>query len=164
MSRITYNEWDSAEGQWAGIRWGGAAKKAINGKRGQAALRELKAALLVLPSKRLIADRWAASGDVCALGALDVHRMMARTGMNWDAARLVVQQTTQIEWIDYWGDPHEDDESSSAELGQSRLGLTYTLAWEIIEKNDEYRTPEDRYTRMLGWLNSNIDAVIGGRA
>lgn len=161
MSRITYRDIDSAEDQWAAIRWGGAAKQAVNGKRGQAALKELVGALEALPSKRLITDQWAANGDVCALGALDVHNLAKRTGMNWDAARLVVQQCTVQEWDDYWGDKYDDDVEGSVALAQSRLGLTYTLAWVIVEANDEQfyvSTPEERYRKVVDWAKRQIHA------
>lgn len=53
MSRHGYT--DSCDDNFALIRWRGAAKSAIRGKRGQAFLRELLAALDAMPEKRLIA-------------------------------------------------------------------------------------------------------------
>lgn len=165
------NDWDSPEAQWAGIRWMGASKQAFNGKRGQDLLRELEAALVALPSKRLIDHEWAAGGDVCTLAALDIQRMSARTGMNWDAARLVIQQLQyggdRDDLEDYW-----EDIGDPAEFARERLGMTYTLAWEIIYENDQtwaggsylqagafhQITPEERYKRMLRWIRGKIHA------
>lgn len=173
MSReLQENDMDSPESVWAAIRWGGAKKAAFNGKRGQAFLKELEAALIALPSKRLIDRDWAAKGDVCTLGALDIHRMSERTGMNWDAARLVVQgQGVPADELElYW-----DDQDDPAEFAQTRLGMTYTLAWEIIWENDQtyvpgsyvrgepfpVLTPEQRYARMLKWVHRKIDKAEG---
>lgn len=58
--------------------WQANAKRAIAGRRGQQALRDLEAALLELPSKRLIAGRLAHHGEVCAIGALVAHRRAAK--------------------------------------------------------------------------------------
>ncbi len=167
---LNVNEWDSPEAQWAGIRWAGAAKQAFNGARGQALLKELEAALLAMPAKRLIAHEWAADGDVCSLGALDVHRMVERTGMNWDAARLVVQQTAlDIESVgsldEFYDDAHRSEvyweETNPAQFAKDRLSMTFTLAWEIIYENDDpfysFRiSPEQRYRGMLKWVQSRI--------
>jgi len=74
MSRIEYNE-DGPH-----IFWGGWAKRALGGKRGQAALAEIEQALLALPHHRLIANHWAANGEVCLLGALHAYRTHGETG------------------------------------------------------------------------------------
>lgn len=157
---LNINEWDSPEAQWAGIRWAGALKQALNSARGQALLKELESALLAMPAKRLIPYEWADKGDVCTLGSLDVYRMMGRTGMNWDAARLVVQQTAVERSQDRWGEYH-DDEDNPATFAKYRLGMTFTLAWEIIYENDEafyFRTgtPEELHARMLRWVRAKI--------
>lgn len=111
MSRVTYNEDDL----WGAIRWAGAAKKAIYGKRGQLVLRELEAALLALPEPKLITDEFANDeGEVCALGALAKARGIDYNAMaDWD-----------VEW---------DDVDGVTE----KLGITRTLAWEIMAQNDD---------------------------
>lgn len=139
MSRVLYNE----DNIWAGIRWAGAAKKAIYGKKGQALLRELEAALLALPEPKLIDDEFATSeGDVCALGALAKAR-------GFDANDMV-----------YW--------EVEPETAQAKLGMTFTLAWEIISQNDDgpfpgygaYRwTPEQRYQHVLRWVRQHLVTV-----
>jgi len=104
MSRVTYNEWDSPEAQWAGIRLAGATKQAINGKRGQAVLRELETALLAMSQKRLQRDVLYEDGEVCVLAVLALHRG-------------VPVSTLQA--------PNSDE---TVEFGERELGLTYTLS------------------------------------
>ncbi len=72
MSRSGYS--DDCE-NWSLICWRGAVTSAIRGKRGQAFLRELLAALDALPEKRLIADELEIKdGAVCAIGAVGKAR------------------------------------------------------------------------------------------
>jgi hypothetical protein len=72
MSRSGYTECsEDHEARWQQIRWRGAVHAAIFGKRGQAFLKELLAALDALPEKKLIAHQLVdLSGNVCALGAV----------------------------------------------------------------------------------------------
>ena len=75
MSRSGYS--DDEIDQWDLIRWRGAVKSAIRGKRGQAFLAEMLEALDAMPEKRLIAnDLRDRDGEVCALGAVGVKRRM----------------------------------------------------------------------------------------
>ena len=136
MSRISYSE-----DMWASIRWGGAAKQAIYGKRGQTILRELRQALLDMPRKRLAYSHLVSPlGDYCVLGALAQSRGYGR-----------------------WTLEHADDNHDSADWAKENLGLTYTLAWELMEKNDEglyvgrrEPTPEQRYKFVLEWVERHI--------
>jgi hypothetical protein len=117
-------------------------------------LRELEAALLALPSKRLIADALDDGKDCCAIGAVVRQR------------RLNPEEVAK---------PF-DIECEMAELGES-LGIPRLVAWKIVEWNDidgenyavrapgpnrfqwpEYTpgyalrveiTPEERYTLVL---------------
>src|SRR5688572_27648264 len=57
-------------------RWRGQVASAMRGKRGQALLQDLLAALDAMPVKRLIAHELIADGEVCALGAVGVRRGM----------------------------------------------------------------------------------------
>src|SRR4051812_16800179 len=72
MSRSGYH--DDCDDQWAAIRYQGALKSALRGKRGQSFLRALIEALDAMPEKRLIRDALHANGEVCALGALGLKR------------------------------------------------------------------------------------------
>ncbi len=105
MSRSGYVDdcWDDC---WAMIRYRGAVKSAIRGKRGQAFFRELLTSLDGLLAKRLIADDLVDEhGEVCALGSVAIargldadsmdstnHRAMAKT---FDVARCLIKE---IEW------------------------------------------------------------------
>lgn len=73
MSRSGYS--DDCDG-WALIRWRGAVTSAIRGRRGQAFLRELAAALDALPEKKLISGQLEQpeTGEVCALGSVARRR------------------------------------------------------------------------------------------
>lgn len=71
MSRSGY---DDNIDQWNLIRWRGAVASAIRGKRGQAFLREMLAALDALPERKLIARKLESRGEVCAIGAIGKAR------------------------------------------------------------------------------------------
>lgn len=89
MSRSGYS--DDFDG-WASIRWRGAVTSAIKGKRGQAALREILAALDALPDKRLVADSLAtAEGDYCTLGALGRARGLDMAHIDPEDRQAVAQ-------------------------------------------------------------------------
>jgi len=154
VSRSGYVD-DDGE-QWALICYRGAVASAIRGKRGQAFLREMLAALDALPEKRLIAHElvitgdslWTdvivggdklftedgkdcAIGDVCAIGAVGRLRGIDMTAI----------------------DPENADSVSSA------FGINEKLAREIVFENDEcgWRdTPEMRFERMRKWVVSNL--------
>ena len=75
MSRSGYI--DDLDDQWQYIRWRGAVASAFNGRRGQAFLKEMLAALDALPEKVLIAHELqdtTYSGQVCAMGAVGKAR------------------------------------------------------------------------------------------
>jgi len=67
MSRSGYSE--DCDG-WALIRWRGAVTAATKGRRGQAFLVEMLAALDALPDKRLSADLLLDGDNCCAMGAV----------------------------------------------------------------------------------------------
>jgi hypothetical protein len=108
MSRSGYN--DDIDDQWALIRWRGAVNSAIRGKRGQAFLRELLAALDAMPDKALIADELVTTdGEFCALGVVGAARGI-------DMAKI---------------DPHDSESVAPA------FGIAEALAREIVYQNDE---------------------------
>lgn len=130
MSRSGYNE--DIDCNWNFIRWRGAVKSALRGKRGQAFLREAKAALEALPERKLVKNELAEDGGFCTLGAVGHARGM-------DLSKL---------------DP--DDERRVAYF----FGLPRALACEIMFENDEAgpwkETPEQRWDRMHKWIVSHI--------
>lgn len=129
MSRHGYS--DDCEDMWASIRWSGAMKSAMRGKRGQAFLREMLAALDALPEKRLIAEELVThDGDVCAMGAVCKARGL---------------DVSQI-------DPEESEQVAAA------VGLAEAMVREIAYWNDDFygETPERRWTRMRAWIEGEI--------
>jgi hypothetical protein len=123
--------------------WEANVRRAIAGRRGQQALLDLEAALLALPTKRLIAGALCAEGEVCAVGALGLKRLL-------DAGEGEESAYSRLEGV------YSEDGDATARFGRT-LGLTYTLAWEIAATNDEVfatMTPEARYHAMLRWVRS----------
>lgn len=132
MSRSGYNDYDSEYSDILYINWRGAVESALRGKRGQAFLREMLAAMDALPEKRLIANELKITdGEVCAIGAV---------------ARVRGTDVSEI-------DP-EDHETVAA-----RFGIAHAMACEIMYMNDEYwrtETPEARFARMRKWIEEQI--------
>lgn len=130
MSRSGYSDdYD----QWSLIRWRGQVASAIRGKRGQAFLRELIAALEEMPKKQLIRQELRKDSDVCALGAVG-----ARRGINLEA----------LDPDDYEVIAHE-------------FGIAHQLVQEIEFENDEHGdrdTPEERWNRIHKWAHRNLKA------
>lgn len=145
MSRSGYVDGDELE-QWGLIRWRGAVKSAIRGKRGQAFFKEMLAALDAMPDKRLVAAELQIDGEVCAMGAVARARGI-------DVAEV---------------DP-EDPEAVA-----QTFSVAPTLVREIAFRNDEaapYReqstgrytqdeTPEERWQRMRHWVQSQIKVPV----
>lgn len=139
MSRSGYIDGWDMDSEWAMICWRGAVMSAIRGRRGQAFLKEMLAALDALPEKRLIAHDLEKDGEVCAIGSVGKAR-----GIDMKAI-----------------DPEEYLQVADA------FGIAQALAREIEYENDEmgrpldYRlqeTPEHRYERMRKWVERNIIA------
>lgn len=95
-------------------RWRQAVKRSLEGKRGQALLRELVETLDAMDDKRLFPGSFAtADGEFCTLGALG-----ARRGVKMD----------DLGDADDGCDPHEVGE---------RFGIARAMAAEIMWMNDE---------------------------
>lgn len=117
------------------VRWRGAVERAIRGKRGQALLREMAAALDAMPEKRLIAGKLEQDGEVCALGAVG-------------RARGLTMPTL---------DP-EDDYKQRHILARM-FDIAPAMAAEITYMNDEAwpsQAAEERWARMRKWMEGEI--------
>lgn len=118
--------------------------RTIRGKRGQAFLREMAAALDALPVKELVAEDIVRDSEhVCALGSVALARKL-------DVSTI---------------DPEDPDTVSAT------FGITSILAREIAYENDECgpsayergadgdwkrpppETPAERWTRMRKWVD-----------
>jgi len=142
MSRSGYC--DDNEDNWRHICWRGAVASAIKGKRGQAMLIELRDALDAMPAKRLVAEVLQAEGEFCTLGVLGAKRGIDMSHLDPDCAEDV----------------------------SAAFGIADAMAREIVYENDEYfgdykwidgerkyvrETPEERWTRMRKWVDSQIN-------
>ncbi|KAB2839533.1 hypothetical protein F9K50_07400 [bacterium] len=111
-----------------------AVDRALQGKRGQAFLKEMLAALDALPNKRLIADQFEdADGDVCALGSVGKARGL-------DMSKL---------------EPGDNDNVGKL------FGIARSMAAEIQFENDDdfccrEKSPEARFARVREWVVSQI--------
>jgi hypothetical protein len=132
MSRSGYSD-DGCDGTLGLYRQ--AVDRAIAGKRGQAFLREMAAALDAMPVKELVPDVIVQDGHACAIGAVALARRL-------DVSDLDVSDQHEI---------------------AARFGIARSLAAEIAYENDEcgerYRdgkyvaeTPAERWTRMRAWV------------
>lgn len=122
MSRSGYT--DDFEDMWGHIRWRGAVSSALGGARGQAALREVLAALDAMPEKELIGESLVtADGEFCTLGVLGAKRGL-------DMSKV---------------DPEDYD--AVAKL----FGLAPAMVREIVFENDEQiDNDRDVYVEICG--------------
>lgn len=131
--------------------WEANQRRSLKGKKGQAALRELEAALLALPEPRLIADEFEnAQGEVCALGAL--ARFKGKE--NPKTADVLIHDEVYNE---YYDDGYLM-EGAGLELAAS-MDVPRMVALAIIYHNDDSwqpLTPEQRYDRVLAWTRRQL--------
>jgi hypothetical protein len=133
-----------------GLLWWANVERHIKGAKGQAVLREIRDVLRAMPEKVLLSSRLAdEKGHVCAVGAVALARRVAkgesRDDVLCDLARKIP----------------EDDTYNGADITASvgvAVGLKYGLAWALGDANDGYwkDTPEERYERVLAWVEKNI--------
>lgn len=143
-SRISYDDGDGEFDQLNWGRWEHNAKLALASARGKRALREVETALLALPEGRLVKGTfwdvgdWGVSVDACVLGAYGHYKGMTE------------QQLLAVE---------EEGSADGQAFAMASKELTFTLAWILIEKNDEAfgsLTPEQRYEAMLRWVRERM--------
>jgi hypothetical protein len=157
MSR--FGDWDGDEDfQNQGYFWMKRAQLALEGKRGRKALVELREALMALPEPRLIEGAFCepkrdgnriVGGEVCAVGAYAWYKKV-KAGMDP---------------VEAFGSlPHiGDDEFYGGSIETARAGrdagLTYTLAWELGDMNDETfagLTPEERHAAFIRFIDKEL--------
>lgn len=140
MSRSGYSD-DWGGNEWQYIRWRGAVTSALRGKRGQAFLRELLAALDALPEPRLVASAMERDGDYCALGSVARAR-----------GEMLVLPDPDYEW----GYDREGRRTIA-----EHFGIASAMAAEIMYENDEGtwnpETPEHRFLRMRAWVFEHLE-------
>lgn len=110
----------------------GTVTRALRGKRGQAFLRELAAALDAMPVKELIASELiSAQGQCCAIGVVCKARQLDVTVV---------------------------DESEPSDVAKF-VGIATSMAAEIAFMNDEWvagETRKARWDRMRKWVADNL--------
>lgn len=123
--------------------WRAAVARALRGRRGQAALRDIAAALDAMPQKRLASNSFQREGgEVCTLGALAASRGVDMSDM----------------------EPHQDPDGWTEEVDRhivgKRLNIAPAMSAEVMFMNDEgcygNETPEERWTRMRAWVGLNL--------
>lgn len=146
MSRSGYSDGYGDDADYPNAMWlyRKAVDNAIDGKRGQALLRDLLAALDAMPRKSLERDALVTEdGNVCALGCLGVAR-----GITFPA-----------ELHDCDGDNELYRRAQLAKL----FNIAPCLAAEIMYFNDdagsETEGPERRWTRMRAWVAKQVHPV-----
>lgn len=147
MSRSGYS--DDVDDNWSWIRWRGYVASAIRGKRGQAFLKEMLAAMDALPERTLIAhDLETADGAVCAIGSVGKARGIDMSGIDPEdyctVANVFGINEKLAQEIVYMNDEStlwERDESGKA-----------------IREGDRFKsiTPEGRFRLMRKWIVSKI--------
>jgi hypothetical protein len=111
--------------------------RALAGKRGQAFLRELLAALDALPEQALVESTFDDHGAVCALGSVGRARGTDMTLLN--------------ELAEY-----DDLGGETADAAARSFGIATAMAAEIMYVNDQAgrynETPEQRFARVRAWV------------
>jgi len=131
MSRSGYSE--DCDGRELTM-WRGAVNSAITGRRGQAFLREMLAAMDAMPVKRLIAHDLVKDGEVCAIGSVAVAR----------------------------GVDVSDLDPENSEGIAEHMGIADAMVREIAFINDnDHETPEQRFQRVYLWVKEQIKPASG---
>ena len=171
VMRISYSDDEDFPGQFN--IWQANCRRSLRGRKGQAALRRLEAALVAMPEKALRQGKLVAhDGSVCAIGAL------ARA-----EGKLPEPEPLQTDEFD---DEYED-EGDTSEWATDNLGFPKLVAWKVVEQNDiqldtkwirlegpvrtawelDHKwphnlyaivplTPEERYDKMLAWVRAQL--------
>lgn len=146
MSRSGYTDDYGDDDPLAMGRYRAAVASAMNGRRGQALLRELLAALDAMPEKRLEPGSFVqAGGGCCALGAVALARGM-------DVSDLEPQPSAEYGWDD-------DGEVDAAAVG-ARFDVAESMAREVMYMNDEAvcwpHGSVERFRYVRAWVESSI--------
>lgn len=159
MSRSGYS--DDCD-SWALIRWRGAVASAIRGKRGQAFLSEVLAALDAMPVRELAADSLANhAGQFCTLGAVGAARGVELAKLEEQdrdviAAAFGIPEALAAEIM------FENDERERRVYverhGPPRPGYDpYGIGWDVRDA-----TGAERWARMRKWVADQIVAAPEG--
>ncbi len=160
MSRSGYS--DDLEPNQLNV-WRGAVASAIRGKRGQAMLKEMLAALDAMPEKALIAHELQnANGDHCALGVVGKNRGMALDSIDPDEYEIVAREfgiaSALAQEIMFMNDEYISDfQYIEVEIcGPMRLGYPdYSRHSQTVRTTNEDIAAK-RWAHMRNWVAENI--------
>ena len=162
MSRSGYV--DDMCDQWAMIRYRGAVRSAIRGRRGQAFLREMLAALDAMPEKRLTAGALVFDGQPDIPWDVRPHEDVIVGGDQLITGRGEAVRIGDVCAMGCLGrargakmdhvDAHEPERVAAL------FGIAKALAREVAYVNDEdwygAESPELRFERVRKWIVNNI--------
>lgn len=150
MSRVVYNEDEPSapyEFQEQAIR------NAINGRRGQAALRLLIRALDAMPQRRIIDDWLIKDGDVCTVGAMVLQQCIEAGASREGALGYLMGEQDRLNREASW------DWTDIVTLANEQLDIARFMGFEIVELTDEWTkrsTPEQRWQYVRDWAVKNL--------
>lgn len=154
MSRVVYSEDDVVPYEFQEQ----ALKRAIEGRRGQAALRLLIRALDAMPGQRIIDDWLSKDGDVCTIGAMLVQHRVEQGKSREEAIEYVTgAQDVLTQRRDGW------DWTDIADLATTNIDIARYLALELVSLTDEWgqgMTPEKRWAFIRTWATNNLKKEV----
>ena len=158
MSRV--HEYEGDGDVWdimAQGRWERNSKVVWGSERGQKVLKELEAALLAMPVKKLARDIFYKEDEevqACVLGAYAAYKGQPVKRMENLNPAIVVEDDGST-----WIDDLPYDAYATAEYVAGFSNMTVTMGELLVMQNDESLhdcTPEERYERMLKFVRSKI--------
>jgi hypothetical protein len=163
MSRSGY-DYDGCYDTWASIRYYGAVKSAFRGKRGQAFLKEMLAALDAMPVKELVANVLINTGRGESHPGYDPadhnpivggDELVDEKGNPFPIGAVcamgAVGKARGLDMTDI--DPNDPPSVAGA------FNIAETMAREIADANDDFykpETPAQRWVRMRKWVENCI--------
>lgn len=167
MSRSGYVDYDGDDPLEEG-RWRAAVRSALNGKRGQAALREIAAAMDAMPQRALIGESLVtAEGEYCTLGVLGCARGLDMHDIDpedWDAvAKLFGIAPSMVREIVYQNDECEIEWDYVDVVICGPMPPYHFPPYGHKRHERTVRVPRDpeaisanRWKRMRAWVESSI--------
>lgn len=156
--RINYIDEEDRPGQFA--LWDANCRRSIKGRVGQRELRELEAALLALPEKRLIHGSLKDDeGGVCAIGCYAKHKGIDLSKFDpedeSDAVGVAAGMPRLVAWtVVALNDMTLDTVWELAHGPLQRWEASYMGGIPLIRK----MTPEERYEKVLAWVRAQLEA------
>ncbi len=159
MSRHGYVEGDDYDDNFGAVRWMGTVARTLRGKRGQAFLRELAAAMDAMPEKELVAQELQADGQYCAIGTVGAARGIDMSEIDPDdydaVAKVFGISATLVREIEY----HNDEGTSTEKFDQVEV-CGPMKGWNQ-EHKQWIRVPvpnsaKRRWQNMRKWIADNL--------